>query len=116
MLGGDCDSFGDEIGSGNNWEDWACSGNSDESEPLRNGFDWSTFGKKSDSVEPDGESVKVDLRERCSSGIGGLAPAKEETSGGKERGACEDLGISVWIWGKEGEDTNLVDPWSGFDL
>lgn len=73
------------------------------------------MGKKIDSVEPDGESVKVDLRERCCSGLGGLAPTKEETSDGIERGACEDLGISVWICGKEG-DKNLVDLWSGFDL
>lgn len=70
------------------------------------------MGNKIDSVELDGESVKVDLREkdvdgegeRCSSGIGDLALAKGKTLGGNERKEEEDLGISVWECSNEGED------------
>ena len=54
-------------------------------------------------MEPDGETVNVDLREkdadedgeRCSSGISVLALAKGEPSGRNETGVREDLGISV---------------------
>lgn len=75
-------------------------------------------------MELDGETVNVDLREkdmdgegeRCSSGIGGLALAKGETSGGNEAEECEDLGISVRECGNEGEDKSCGDPRSGFDL
>lgn len=73
-------------------------------------------------MEPDGETMKVDLREkdgegeRCSSGISGLALDKRETSGGKETGAYGDLGISVWECSNKGEDKSRGDPQSGFDL
>lgn len=75
-------------------------------------------------MEPDGETVKVDLREKdmngegekCSSGIGELALAEGETSGGNEREEWEDLGISAWECGNEGEDKISGDPRLGFDL
>ena len=34
LLAVDWESFSDEIGSGNNWEDWGCSDNRDKSEPF----------------------------------------------------------------------------------
>lgn len=40
LLGGNWEGFSDEIGSGNNWGDWGCSGNGDESEPFCNEVDW----------------------------------------------------------------------------
>ena len=51
------------------------------------------MGNEIDSVELDGETVKVDLREkdvdgeggRCSSGVGDMALAEGGTSGGNER-------------------------------
>lgn len=115
MLGGDCKSFGDEIGPGNNLEDWNCSGNRDEFEPFCNGVDWLTRGNKVKSVELDGETVNVDLSERdtdgegerCSFGVDDLVLANGDASGGNERGD-ENLGISTW--------ENCGDPLSGFDL
>lgn len=75
-------------------------------------------------MELEGEAVNVDLREkgmdgegeRWTFGISGLALAKGETSGSNETGECEDLVISLWECGNEGEDKSRGEPQLGFDL
>lgn len=108
--------MGDKIDSEDTCDDWGCFGNRSDSEPICNE---ETSGSNFDSVELDGETVKVDLREQeldgCSSGDVALVRGDKggENEWGKLREDLEVLGVE---WGNEGEDESCGDPWSEFDL
>lgn len=65
-----------------------------------------------DSVEPDGDRVKVDRRRLDGETDSPTLPAGD-TSGGSERAERES---SLWLRGDEGEDKSRCDAQPGFDL